>query len=58
MIRSPVNRQPRDGTHTQMKADDLFLVYLRSPWPVVTGIGPPVFMGTTLYELYAREPTG
>jgi len=41
-----------------MKPDDPFLVYLRSRWPVVTGIGPPVFMGTTLYKLYAREPTG
>jgi hypothetical protein len=40
-----------------MKADDPFLVYLQSRWPVVTGIGPPVFMGTTLYKLYAREPT-
>src|SRR5262249_18306476 len=41
-----------------MKPDDPFLIYLRSRWPVVTGVGPPVFMGTTLYKLYAREPTG
>ncbi len=40
------------------KPDDPFLVYLRSHWHEIAGIGPPVLMGQPLFRLYGRGPAG
>jgi hypothetical protein len=41
-----------------VKQDDPFLAYLRKGWRETAEIGPPVFLGTSLYRLWTREPTG
>jgi len=38
--------------------DDPFVVYLRTRWRDVAGIGPPIFVGKPLYRLYARDAAG
>jgi hypothetical protein len=38
--------------------DDPFVVYLRSKWHEVAGAGPPIFVGTPVYRLYARDGAG
>jgi hypothetical protein len=37
---------------------DPFVAYLRSKWHEVAGAGPPIFVGTPLYRLYARDGSG
>jgi hypothetical protein len=36
--------------------DDPFMQHLKARWHEVTGVGPPVFAGTSLFRLYAPGP--